>query len=123
MRGCSLGDEKCPKLTILYPSITKNSTGGGGGGSLVSTKSEVEFGHDKFAFQGGGGGGLWSAKTEVEFGHDKFAFLSLVSTKTEVEFGHDERPPPPEKQTCHDQTQLQFWYWQTCDQTQLQFWY
>ena len=65
---------------------------GGGGGSFVSTKTEVEFGHDKFAFRGGrGGGSLVSTKTEVEFGHDLLfgGGGSLVSTKTEVEFGHD----------------------------------
>ena len=65
------------KLSLVMTSLL---LGGGGGGSLVSTKTEVEFGH-KFA----------STKTEVEFGHDKFAFRGGGVFH-------------------HDQTQLQFWY-------------
>ena len=78
-----------PKLKL---SLVMTSLLSGGGGSFVSTKTEVEFGHDKFAFWGGG----------ANFRHDQ----------TQLEFWYmtKDPPPPPRKQTCHDQTQLQFWF-------------
>ena len=72
---------------------------GGEGGAFRHYQTEVEFGHDKFAFWGRGGGEAFRHyQTQVVFAHDESSppwKAKLVMTKLNFSFGPDESPPPP----------------------------